>query len=203
MKSFNQYLIAEKRDLSVPTITKGTKRKWFRAPLHILHNPDTDVTKDIFDLIQKTYEPIGGHLDFNKVSDIPSDFTQWLVVDIDKDPEIDAVKFAKGGPGGLKFTGSATDGSAAAKKIMLNKTNKILRTKGNYAEVSDAIAHVLIKKYKIPYVNSEEKVRQLLPGKKLTWVGANPNGKYPDYVGWYERNLGGSNHLKIMVGSPN
>ena len=201
MKSFSQYITEE--DSYRASITKGKKRKWFRAPLHILHNPDIDVTQDIFDLIQKTYAPIGGHIDFNAVSDIPSDFTQWLVVDVDKDPEIDAVKFAKGGPGGMKFTGSATDGSAAAKKMMLNKTNKILRTKGNYAEVSDAIAHVLIKKYKIPYVADEQKVRQLLPGKQLTWVGANPNGKYPDYVGWYERNLGGSNHLKIMVGSPN
>ena len=110
--------------------------------------------------------------------------------------------FAKGGPGGLKLTGTGTDGSAAAKKIMLNKINKMLRTKGNYGEVSDAIAHVLIKKYKIPYVNSEDKVRKLLPKKNLKWVGANPNGKYPDYVGWYERNLGGNNHLKIMVGNP-
>jgi hypothetical protein len=203
MKSFNQYLITEKRDLSVPIITKGKKRKWFRAPLHILSNPDTDVTKDVFDLIQKTYEPIGGHIDFKAVSDIPSDFSQWLVVDIDKDPELDAVTFGKGGPGGLKLTGTATDGSAAAKKVMLNKINKLLRTKGNYGEVSGAIAHVLIKKYKIPYVDSEERVQQLLPGKKFTWVGANPNGKYPDYVGWYERNLGGSGKLKIMVGNPN
>ena len=202
MKSFNQYIITEE-DSYRAMITKGTKRKWFRAPLHILSNPDIDVTKDIFDLIQKTYKPIGGHIDFNKVSDIPSDFSQWLVVDIDKDPELDAVTFGKGGAGGLKLTGTATDGSAAAKKIMLNKMNKMLKTKGNYAEVSDAIAHVLIKKHKIPYINSEDKVRQLLPGKKLTWVGANPNGKYPDYVGWYRRDLGGSGKLKIMVGNPN
>ena len=100
------------------------------------------------------------------------------------------------------MTGSGTDGSAAAKKMMLNKMNKMLRTKGNYAEVSDAIAHVLIKKHNIPYVGDEQKVRQLLPGKKLTWVGANPNGKYPDYIGWYKRSLGGSSHLKIMVGNP-
>ena len=201
MKSFGQYIIAEKRDGTVASITHGKKRKWNRAPLHML-GKDNDVTSDIFDIIQKTYAPIGGHVDFKTAKDLPSDFSQWLVTDIDKDPELDAVTFAKGAPGGQKLTGTATDGSPAAKKIMLNKINKVLRTKGNYGEVSDAIAHVLIKKFKIPYVESEDKVRQLLPGKKFTWVGANPNGKYPDYIGWYRRDLGGSSHLKIMVGSP-
>jgi hypothetical protein len=203
MKSFNQYIITEKRDGSVASITHGKKRKWNRVPLHMLHRKDIDITKDIFDIIQTTYKPIGGHIDLKALSDMPSDFTQWLITDIDKDPEVDAVTFAKGGPGGSKLTGSATDGSPAAKKVMLNKVAKLLRTKGNYAEVSDAIAHVLIKKHQIPYIDNEDRVRQLLPRKKLTWVGANPNGKYPDYIGWYERNLGGNNHLKIMVGNPN
>ena len=83
-------------------------------------------------------------MDFSKPGDLPSDFTDWIINDIDDDPDVDAVRFSKKGPGGNKFGGSATDGSAAAKKIMLNKTAKMLNQKGNYGEVSDAIAHLKI-----------------------------------------------------------
>jgi hypothetical protein len=189
-------------DTSVARITKGKKRKWATVPLDDL-GKSNDVTKDIYDIITKTYAPIGGYVDFSKPGDLPSDFTDWIINDIDDDPEVDAVRFAKKGPGGTKFAGSATDGTAAAKKIMLNKTAKMLKQKGNYGEVSDAIAHVLLTRYDIPVVTDEEQVKKLLPGKKVKWIGENPNGKYPGVVGWYERVLtGAGKHMKIMVGKP-
>ena len=189
-------------DDSVAKLTKGKKRKWVAAPVSVL-GKDNDVTKDIYDIITKTYAPIGGYVDFSKPGDLPSDFTDWIINDIDDDPEVDAVRFAKKGPGGMKFSGSATDGSDAAKKIMLNKTAKMLNQKGNYGEVSDAIAHVLLTRYDVPVVSDEETVKKLLPGKKIKWVGENPNGKYPGVNGWYERVLtGAGKHLKIMIGKP-
>jgi hypothetical protein len=199
MNSVSQDLI---EDDSVARLTKGKKRKWVTVPVSVL-GKDNDVTQDIYDLITKTYAPIGGYVDFSKPGDLPSDFTNWIINDIDDDPDVDAVRFAKPGPGGMKFAGSATDGSAAAKKIMLNKTAKMLKKKGNYGEVSDAIAHVLLTRYDIPVVTDEEKVKKLLPGKKIKWVGENPNGKYPGVNGWYERVLtGAGKHIKIMVGKP-
>ena len=134
IKTLTQY-IAE-RDASVQSITKGKKRTWVKVPTRAL-GKDNDVTKDIYDMITKTYAPIGGYVDFSKPSDLPSDFTAWIGNDIDKDPDLDAVRFAKKGPGGTKFAGSATDGSPAAKKIMLNKTAKMLTQRGNYGELSD------------------------------------------------------------------
>ena len=204
IKSFIGYIrITEKNDDSVARITGGKKRKWAKVPLGVL-GKNNDVTQDIYDLITKTYAPIGGYVDFSKPEDLPSDFTQWIVNDIDKDPDLDAVQFSKKGPGGTKFSGSATDGSAAAKSIMLNKTAKILRQKGNYGELSDAIAHILLTRYKgIPVVTDEDQVKKLLPGKKIKWVGENPNGKYPGVNGWYERVLTGAGRkLKIMMGRP-
>jgi hypothetical protein len=189
-------------DDSVARLTKGKKRRWVNAPTSVL-GKDNDVTKDIYDIITKTYASIGGYVDFSKPGDLPSDFTDWIINDIDDDPEVDAVRFAKKGPGGMKFAGSATDGTAAAKKIMLNKTAKMLKQKGNYGEVSDAIAHVLLTRYDIPVVSDEEQVKKLLPGKKIKWIGENPNGKYPGVNGWYERVLtGAGKHMKIMVGVP-
>jgi hypothetical protein len=199
MKSVSQDLI---EDNSVAKITGGKKRKWATVPIGVL-GKDNDVTQDIYDLITKTYASIGGYVDFSKPGDLPSDFTNWIINDIDKDPEVDAVRFAKKGPGGMKFAGSATDGSSAAKKIMLNKTAKMLNQKGNYGEVSDAIAHILLTKYDVPVVTDEEQVKKLLPGKKVKWIGEHPNGKYPGVNGWYERVLTGmGKHIKIMVGKP-
>jgi hypothetical protein len=199
MRSVSQKLI---EDDSVARLTKGKKRKWVNAPTSVL-GKDNDVTRDIYDIITKTYASIGGYVDFSKPGDLPSDFTDWIINDIDKDPEVDAVRFAKKGPGGTKFAGSATDGSSAAKKIMLNKTAKMLNQKGNYGEVSDAIAHILLTKYDVPVVTDEEQVKKLLPGKKVKWIGEHPNGKYPGVNGWYERVLTGmGKHIKIMVGKP-
>lgn len=200
MKTFRQHLI---EDDSVAKLTGGKKRTWVTVPTGIL-GKDNDVTKDIYDMITKTYAPIGGYVDFSKPSDLPSDFTAWIGNDIDKDPDLDAVRFAKKGPGGTKFAGSATDGSAAAKKIMLNKTAKMLTQRGNYGELSDAIAHVILTRYKnVPVVTDENHVRRLLPGKPIKWIGEHPSGKYPGVNGWYERTLtGAGKHIKIMMGRP-
>ena len=202
IKTLTQY-IAEKRDTSVQAITKGKKRTWVKVPTRTL-GKDNDVTKDIYDMITKTYAPIGGYVDFSKPGDLPSDFTDWIGNDVDKDPDLDAVRFAKKGPGGTKFSGSATDGSAAAKKIMLNKTAKMLNQRGNYGELSDAIAHIMLTRYKkVPVVTDEDHVRRLLPGKPIKWIGEHPSGKYPGVNGWYERTLtGAGKHIKIMMGRP-
>ena len=178
------------------------KRKWTDLPIKKL-GKNNDLTQDIFNMIDKSYGPIGGYPDFKKPSDLPSDSTNWIAVDTDDVPDFDAVRFSKPGPGGQKMTGSATDGSEAAKKMMINKTAKMLDTKGNYAEMSGPIAHIMITRKGVPYVADEESARRLLPGKDIEWVGKHPEGKYPGYDGWYYRMLGGKRHMKIMLGRPN
>ena len=121
----------------------------------------------------------------------------------DNDPELDAVRFGKQGPGGLKLAGSGTDGTDAAKQVMINKTAKMLRTKGNYVEASGGMAHVMIKYKKVPFVSDIEDIKKMLPGKDVKFIGEHPNGKYPGYDGWYERTLGGKKHMKIILGKPN
>ena len=51
-------------------------------------------------------------------------------------------------------------------------------------------------------VNFPSDIRKLLPGKKINIIGEHPNGKYPGYDGWYERDIGGKKHMKILLGSP-
>ena len=85
---------------------------------------------------------------------------------------------------------------------MLNKTAKMLTQRGNYGELSDAIEHIMLTRYKnVPVVSDEAHVRKLLPGKPSKWLGENPNGKYQGVIGWYERTItGAGKHTKIMMG---
>lgn len=36
----------------------------------------------------------------------------------------------------------------------------------------------------------------------MTWYGTHPDGQTVG-DGWYSRNLGGKEHLKILIGNPN
>ena len=186
----------------------GVKKKQWKEiknkDMDKLKNPaGKDITDELFDMIQQTYASIGGHVDYKKPSDIPGDADLWKAIDIDSDPEPDVVNFYKRRAGGIKSVGSGTDGTKEAKKALMDNKVKELNKKGNYAEVSGAVAHVLITRHNIPFVNNEKDAIKALGGKKIEWVGANPNGKYPDYDGWYYRKLpDGQKHLKIMVGKP-
>ena len=71
--------------------------------------------------------------------------------------------------------------------------------------MSKAIAHIMITRYGVPYVSDPEVAQKVLgPSKPIEWLGEHPDGKYPEYNGWYRRSVSGrEGELKIMVGSPN
>ena len=181
----------------------GKKDKWVDLPVSDLTNdPDNiDVTDEIYDMIDKSYAKIGGNVDIRSPADMPSDYNKWVAVDVDSDPEPDAVRAGKTKPAGTKMTLGASDGSATAKDAYVKKTAELLKTPGNYGELSDAIAHVMIKYHNAPFVDNEEDVKKVL-GKEIEWVGPHPEGKYPHHPGWYRRKLGGKIHMKILLGNP-
>ena len=177
------------------------KRKFIKVPTNLLGR-NNDITKQIFGIINKTYKNIGGYPDFKKSTDLPDNHTDWYAADMDKDPDADITTFGKAKAGNFKLTGAASDGSEPAKAFLVNKLGKLMNTSGNYAEASDALAHVLITRKKVPFVGDEESIQKLLPGKSFRFVGEHPNGKYPGYNGWYERDIAGKKHLKIILGNP-
>ena len=61
MKSFRKFL---QEEIDLP------KRKFVNIP-RVLLGKNNDITKEIFDLIDKTYASIGGHVDFSKPGDLP------------------------------------------------------------------------------------------------------------------------------------
>lgn len=194
--------ITEKKfsDLKVP------KNKWVEIPpTDIKKEPNQDSFADEFySMIKNSYAGIGGHAEFSKPEDLPGNYTDWLSVDVDADPDADALRVSKKTPFGNKLTLGASDGSAEGKKAYIEKTADLLQTQGNYAEMSDAIAHVMTTKFHVAYVEDPKVVQAILgKEKQIKWVGQRPDGKYPEYKGWYIRKIGSDDHMKIMLGLPN
>lgn len=163
-----------------------------------------ELEPDVFDMIQKSYANIGGHLKIRQPSDVSQEYSVWNLVDVDDDPEPDVARLSSPSPetGGLKGGAVATDGTPAAKMELLNLLRKFYNTPGNWSEVSGPLAKVLISKLGLPSVDNEKKVRQVLKGKDITWNGdVNPEGDNLGASGWYTRNIAGHPHTKIIVGN--
>ena len=161
------------------------KNTWF--PLY----PEEikDIEDDILDLIQNAYAPIGGHPNYKSVSDLAG--SDYEVIDIDDDPEIDAVTVTKKRAGGTKHAGMGHDGTSLGKRAAIGQTIRDLSRRGVYIEASGKIADIL-KKANVIQVTDEETIRKALKGKAIEI--------YDD--GSYDRVLGGKKYRKLMFGKP-
>lgn len=148
-----------------------------------------DIEKDILDLIQNAYGPIGGHPNYKSVGDLAG--SDYEVIDLDDDPEIDAVTVTKKRAGGVKHVGMGHDGSSPGKRGALSHTIDQLDEPGNYIEASGKVADIL-KKANVIQVTDEDTIRKALKGKEIEM--------YDD--GSYDRDLGGKKYRKLMFGKP-
>jgi hypothetical protein len=168
---------------------------------------NTDITDELFALITTAYSTIGGNYTYKSPEDIPgSKADVWSAVDIDDDPEPDALRVGQTKPGlGVKLSASGHDGTPAGKNAYIANTAELLQTSGHYAEMSKGIAHIMITRHSVPFVKDPEKAQRVLGSEKpITWLGAHPDGRYPEYDGWYTRTIEGKpNVLKIILGKPN
>ena len=157
--------------------------------------------KDLFDLIDNAYKPIGGHVKFKQPSDVMDPELQfWRAADLDDDPDLDVVYFGKQTPFGVKHTGIGHDGERGNIKNLLIRKSGELKSPGNYVEVSGAAFDSFVGKGGVPTIEDEETVRAILKGKELEWHGKHPQGKKPGN-GWYTRTIGGKKLTKTLAGN--
>jgi len=161
------------------------KNTWF--PLR----PDElkDVEDDILDLIQNAYGPIGGHPNYKTVGDLVG--SDYVIVDLDDDPDIDAVTVTKQRSGGTKHVGMGHDGTSPSKRASISQTIRDLDKQGAYIEASGKMADILMKA-NVTQVTDEDTIRKALKGKEIEM--------YDD--GSYDRVLGGKKYRKLMFGKP-
>lgn len=178
------------------------KNKWRRLTVNDLRR-DPGLRDELFELIQNAYRPIGGHFKLRKPVDLlGGEVIFFDAADVDADADADALNLVDTKPAGEKYVGMGHDGTRPAKKAIIKHKAEGLQKRGVFAEVSDAIAHILLTRHNVPTVNDEATARRVLKGKKIEWVGAHPSGKYPDNNGWYYRDIAGHRHMKIIVGRP-
>lgn len=178
----------------------NTAGKWIelgRAELEA--NPE--MAREILNLVNTAYAPIGGHVKFGSAADITRNASYWIAADVDDDPDPDAVSLGKRTRYGVKSVGMGHDGSTPAKRFVLQRKATDMGKRGNYGEMSGAIAHIMLTRHGAPTVNDQETVERIL-GKPVEWIGLHPDGKYPNNPGWYRRVIAGKPHTKIMVGLP-
>lgn len=148
--------------------------------------------EELFKMIDTAYAPLGGHPNVTNPGDIKTAAQGYDVIDLDDDPEDDAVVMTKQRAGGTKLVGMGHDGSKPAKSAAVAKTVNSLNKNGFYIEVSGKILDIL-KAKGVAIVNDEETVKKALKGKEIVWHGD----------GSYDRVIGGEKHRKVMMGKPN
>jgi hypothetical protein len=159
-----------------------------------------EIAANVFDLIEHSYRPLGGHLGLSSIDDLYDPDLHIEAVDVDDDPDADAVLISKGSRGYRKGVALASDGSALGKQQSLTRKAANLFHHGHITEASGPLAHILITRYGVPYVGRAA-VMRIMHDKKIHWFGEHPEGKYPEYRGWYERVIGGKPVVKIMLGT--
>ena len=148
---------------------------------------------DIFDLINTAYAPIGGNINYKSAADVlgAEGDADYEVINIDDDPEPDALSAYKKQPAGNKLAAIGHDGSPQAKSKIINHYADLLKKKGYYLEVSGKLKDILLTKG-APVVTDPEIIKKVLKGKE---VKMNDDGTY-------ERYLAGELRTKTLLGNP-
>lgn len=167
------------------------------------------IKQNIFDLVSKTYAPIGGHFKIKSPEDLESS-TYWAVQDLDDDPDVDVVMLAKS-ESGAKMATAANDGSSAAassykeKSVDLFKGGDIDGIGNWWGETSDKVAYALLSRG-APAIEDEMTVRRIMPGDRIVWHGEHPDPNAPEVFkrakGWYTKFFGTHPSTKIVLGNP-
>jgi hypothetical protein len=172
-----------------PLLEEFPKDKWVDLP----SDQKSEYAEDIFDLINTAYSPIGGNLNYKSAADVlgAEIDADYEVINIDDDPDPEALIAYKDKEAGKKLTAMGHDGSKEAKSLSLNRLADMLKKPGYYLEVSGKLQDILLAKG-APVVKDQELVQKVLKGKKLEF---NDDGTYQRYIG-------GEKYTKTLLGKP-
>jgi len=165
------------------------KNKWVTIPSPELKDYDDE----IFKLISTAYAPIGGHPNYKSSDNVVGSESdaEYEAIDLDDDPEIDAISVVKNKPAGKKFVATGHDNTKASRSKVVNHKADKLKSSGYFIEVSGKLIDILTAKGVKP-IDNEEIVRKVLKDKEIEWLG---NGEY-------KRTIGGKLFTKALMGKP-
>lgn len=150
--------------------------------------------EQIFALIENAYRELGGHPNYTSPRDVYTSeaYSNYSVIDLDDDSDIDAVNVSKKTAFGKKFVATGQDGTKPAKKRVLDYKTRLLKRPYFYVEVSGKLKDILVSRG-VPIVRNPVKIREILKGKKLRF----------NSDGTYQRKIGDKIYTKMLIGTPN
>jgi hypothetical protein len=172
-----------------PLLEELPKNKWIE-----LDKKETEeYAEDIFGLISTAYASIGGNLNYRNAKDVvdAEGDANYEIINIDNDPQPDAVTVSKNKEAGKKLTAIGHDNSPEAKSKTINKQVQSLNTPGYYIEVSGKIKDILMAKG-VPVVVNKDTIKKVM-GDKAYDIQDD---------GSYTRFIGGKKVEKILLGKP-
>ena len=176
------------------------------APVELVEKDIDELTKkereDVFALIQQAYAHVGGHGNLMSPDDLYN-YETVLMADTDGDdaPNV-AILAARMRNGSKKVGVFATDGSPAAKQVLMTQAKEILSRPDWWAELPRQFASFL-RSRGVPMVE-DQMVALLLLGRRarpgeFNWVGAVPKSVGE---GYYERRYFGSDpDVRAILGN--
>ncbi len=165
------------------------KNQW----VNLTKDEQDEFADEIFNLINTAYSSIGGNPNYKSSSDVIGNETDatYMVIDLDDDPDFDAVKVSKTKGAGNKSVAIGHDGSKPARSAAVNITALMLKEPGHYIEVSGKLKDILTAKG-VPIVTDKETIEKVMKGKDIEM---NDDGTY-------SRMISGEKHTKTLMGNP-
>ena len=164
------------------------KKVWYKLDT----NDILKVSDNVIELIKTAYKGTDMGSFVNSKSDLTKSI-YWNAIDIDSNPNANAVIFGRKSPHGIKIQGIGHDGEKISKDVLINRIVKLLNTNGYWIEASGALERVLSKKG-VPFVNSEKVAQSIFPNSGLKFLG---------HGGQYKRKVdGGKEVIETIFGKP-
>ena len=164
-----------------------------------------DVLDDIADMVKVSYKSIGGFPSLESAEGIRSRMTNAYLIDVDEDPEPDAVVLYYDAGDYKKASAVASDGTGQGKSAVRGLMKDLLTKPGYWVEASGAAANIAIKKLNLPFVSDPKLAAYLanFGGTRETnveWLGANIKDNM-GADGWYSRDHWNGRIVKIIIGN--
>lgn len=182
------------------------KNKW----IDVSKDSREEIKLNLYNIITSSYTGALGEKHFRILTpdDVVKDsqLTFWKAVDVDKNPDADAVIFGQK-RNGFKISGFGHNGTKASVNSLMDELVKLLNNKSNgvWIEASGATERALRKRG--AHVLDDQKKVEKLFNMDVDW------GEYPNHPkiiknpgkGWYKRVVNPANHAEsseVVFGNP-
>ena len=144
------------------------KNKWTSVSFSSL---DNETKQRLWEMYQKTYAKIGLHIESKEK--LTSKYKVSWLIDIDKDPQIDAFIIYKDSPKAKKISLLGSDGRKESKAKLIKKMISLLKKKGWVIGASHKVAEI-IKSNGVPVITNPDIIKSI----DDKFIDMEPDGEY-------------------------